>query len=162
MVSPEDAFVVLAELSLALAGFTGVVAAFGGRERAFNQVDRMRLSTILWSSGGVLAGSLLLFVLSAGGLSAAAAFPTVGISMALIGVVNYVQLNPRVLDNLRNETTTVSNRSFSLGVAWVVAVIGLYVTAAVLGGEAWPLLAGFSLQLIWGLLVFSRLLTSSN
>ena len=55
MVSPEDAFVVLAELSLALAGFTGVVSAFGGRERAFNQVEQMRLAMILVNSGGPLA-----------------------------------------------------------------------------------------------------------
>jgi len=80
----------------------------------------------------------------------------------LAQVVAYVRLNPRALSNLRDEATTVTSRSFSLGVAWTVAVIGLYVSTAFLGGEAWPLLAGYSLQLIWGLLVFSRLLTFSN
>jgi hypothetical protein len=160
MVSPEDAFVVLAELSLALAGFTGVVAAFGGRERAFNQVEHMRLGMILWSSGGVLAGSLLLFVVSAGGLSATTAYKTVGISMTLIRAVTFFRLTPGSLSNLRDQNTTVSTRSFAFAHAWSLATLGLYVTAVVLGGEAWPLLAGFSLQLIFGLMVFARLLTS--
>jgi hypothetical protein len=160
MVSPEDAFVVLAELSLALAGFTGVVATFGGRERAFNQVEQMRLGMILWSSGGVLAGSLFLFVVSAGGLSATATYKTVGISMALVRVVGFFRFIPGSLSNLRDDTTTVSTASFAFAHAWSLAILGFYVTAVALGGEAWPLLAGFSLQLIFGLMTFARLLRS--
>jgi len=160
MVSPEDAFVVLAELSLALAGFTGVVSAFGGRERAFNEVEHMRLEMILWSSGGVLAGSLLLFVVSAGGFSAATIYKIVGIAMSLMRVVSFARMSPVSLRNLRDKNTTVSTRSFAFAHAWSLAILVLYVTAVALGGEAWPLLAGFSLQLIFGLMTFARLLRS--
>lgn len=160
MVSPEDAFVVLAELSLALAGFTGIVAAFGGRARAYNAVERMRLGIILWSSGGVLSGCLLLFVVSAAQLSSEAAYITVGISMALVRAVSFFRIGPVSLSNLHDKDTTVSTRSFAFAHAWSLATLSLYVTAVALGGAAWPLLAGFSLQLIFGLMVFARLLTS--
>ncbi len=156
MVSPEDAFVVIAELSLALAGFTGVVSAFGGRERAFNEVEQMRLGMILLSSGGALAGCLLLFVVSAGGLSAATAYKTVGVSMVLIRAATFFRINRGILGNLRDPDTTISANSFLFGLAWSLVVLGFYVAAVAMGGEAWPLLAGFSLQLIFGLLVFAR------
>jgi len=162
MVSPEDAFVVIAELSLALAGFTGVVSAFGGRAREFNDVEQMRLGMILLNSGGALAGCLLLFVVSAGGLPATTAYTTVGISMVLIRVATFFRINRGILGSLRDPNTTISKNTYILGLAWNLLVLGLYVAAVVLGGEAWPLLAGLSLQLIFGLMVFARLLTSPN
>jgi hypothetical protein len=162
MVSPEDAFVVIAELSLALAGFAGVVSAFGGRNRNFNQVERMRLRMILSNSGTVLGGSLLLFVLSAGGLSGTATFMTVGISMAFLRGALLLRFSHAGVSALRDESTTVTPRSFAFANSIGFLSVGLYVTAAVLGGEAWPLMAGFSLQLLLGLMVFSRILTSAK
>ena len=160
MVSPEDAFVVIAELSLALAGFAGVVSAFGGRGREFNRVERMRLGIIFWSSGSVLVGSLFLFVVSAAGLSAETAYKAVGLSLAVAQIGRAAQTAPVAMTNLRDANTTISMRSYSFAYAIVLLTMGLYVTAVWLGGEAWPLMAGLSLLLILGLLVFARLLTS--
>lgn len=160
MVSPEDAFVALAELSLALAGFTGVVSAFGGRERAFNQVEQIRLAMILVNSGGPLAGCLLLFVVSAAEVSPATAYEIVGVSMTAMRAVTFIRMNSGIRRIVRDETTTVSRASFAIGLTWNLVILGFYLATVVLGGIAWPLVAGFALQLLYGLVVFARLLTN--
>jgi hypothetical protein len=47
-----------AELALGLAGFAGVTAAFGGRDREYSGARLLRLSGIFQTAGCVLAGSL--------------------------------------------------------------------------------------------------------
>ena len=44
--SSVETFELFAELSIALAGFTGVAAAFGGRDREFSRIDRGRLDAV--------------------------------------------------------------------------------------------------------------------
>jgi hypothetical protein len=56
--TPDDAISLFAELSLGLAGFAGVGAAFAGRSREFLPLERMRLISVVSLSASVLAGSL--------------------------------------------------------------------------------------------------------
>jgi branched-subunit amino acid ABC-type transport system permease component len=58
LINISDAVELYAELSLALAGFAGVVTAFAGRERAFRPSERMRLVGIVVLSASVLGGCL--------------------------------------------------------------------------------------------------------
>lgn len=48
----QDALFALAQVSIALAGFTGVVVVFGGRSGQWHALDRYRIVTILWLSLG--------------------------------------------------------------------------------------------------------------
>ena len=56
--TPSDAISLFAELSLGLAGFAGVGAAFAGRNREFLPMERSRLLSIVGLAASVLAGSL--------------------------------------------------------------------------------------------------------
>ena len=47
-----DAFLTLAEFSIALAGFTSVVVVFANRGGEFSSIDRFRVQGALWSSLG--------------------------------------------------------------------------------------------------------------
>jgi len=104
----------------------------------------------------------MLIVLSAGRLSAAAIFMTAGISMAVLRGALLLRFSYVGVNAFRDESTTVTPLSFAFANLVGFLSVGLYASAAVLGGEAWPLLAAFSLQLLLGLMVLSPLLTSSN
>ena len=60
-----ESFRLLAELALVLAGFTGVVVAFVGRERSFDPANRARL----WTMFEFVAASITTVVFTLGGLN---------------------------------------------------------------------------------------------
>lgn len=63
LLTGENVLELLAEVSVALVGFTGVVAAFGMREDSLSEVDVLRFRAMLYASIAALLFSLLPLVL---------------------------------------------------------------------------------------------------
>ena len=64
----ESSLIVIAEVAAALAGFSGIAAAFGRRqERPWTEVERARLSNLLNHSGIALFAALVPLVLALDG-----------------------------------------------------------------------------------------------
>lgn len=61
---PFDALMLVGELSLGIAGFSGVVVALGKRPTAWARVDRIRLATLLAASLGAMFYVLLALLLT--------------------------------------------------------------------------------------------------
>ena len=161
MISIGDAVELYAELSLALAGFAGVVTAFTGRERAFRPIERMRLVGILVLSASVLGGCLAYVSASIAGL------PEGGMESAA-GIVGLVLISPlfRMLPELwrraRDADATVDPWSLYLVTALFMIEVPLLLAAALGFGSGWQLAVSFSLQLLQGLWLFFLLLTRQN
>jgi hypothetical protein len=56
------------------------------------------------------------------------------------------------------EASTVGS-TLALLIAYITVSLGLLFMNAVVWREGWPLVAAFSVQLVWGLWVFFRILT---
>jgi len=151
-----------AELALALAGFTGVAAAFGGRERAYSQADRARLLSISLSSGAVLAGTLVAWTLAAAGCSAATVFGWSSLAGAFVLVFFFLKVLPHAYSLARDPEASTSPFIAHLGTVVYGAGIFLFAGNFLVWGEAWPLLAGSSIHLGWGIFLFARVLTQRN
>ena len=52
--------------------------------------------------------------------------------------------------------------TFAVLIAYVAVGVGLLLLNVTVWREAWPLAAAFSVQLVWGLWVFSRILTQRD
>ena len=58
-IEAQSTFALIAELAVGLAGFAGVAAAFGGRDRAYARVELTRMRALFVHAALVLAVSLL-------------------------------------------------------------------------------------------------------
>jgi hypothetical protein len=158
--TPDDAISLFAELSLGLAGFAGVGAAFAGRSREFLPMERSRLLSVVSLSASVLAGSLAYVSVSFASESASLRASAATSLAASLGML--LLIVPPLI-RARSRSSTESER-------WVLpASIGLLVVAAVLYAfNTWSptsfslLAAAFSLQLLHALWLFVRLLTRVN
>jgi hypothetical protein len=151
----------LAELGLALAGFAGVAAAFGGRAREYGKVDFNRLMILFACAAIVVAGSLLIITLAAQGLADATIYFTASAAMATVTAITTVPIWLTAFRNVRNPTVGAPAWVFCVSTAFVVAVETLYVLN-LFESEPGPLIAAFSLSLLYGLWVFIRLMTRPN
>ena len=158
--TPDDAISLFAELSLGLAGFAGVGAAFAGRNREFRPMERSRLLSVVSLSASVLAGSLAYVSVSFASESASLRASAATSLAASLGML--LLIVPPLI-RARSRSSTESER-------WVLpASIGLLVVAALLYAfNTWIptsfslLAAAFSLQLLHALWLFVRLLTRVN
>ncbi len=72
MVSYEGTLQTIAELSIALAGFTGIVAALGRRAQGeWEPLERARLESLLWAAVGGVVFSMAPSVAASSSLSEA-------------------------------------------------------------------------------------------
>ena len=148
----------LAELAVGLAGFTGVAAAFGGRDRSYSDPDRARLLSIFLSAGCVLIGSLCALTLTSAGWSSGQSYRWSGLSAAAVLIPSFYSVIPQAYAFAKDPDATTSF------VIVVLAVVANIVSVLLLGGnfivwrEAWPILGAFSIQLAWGLFLFARVL----
>jgi hypothetical protein len=158
--TPDDAISLFAELSLGLAGFAGVGAAFAGRSREFLPLERMRLISVVSLSASVLAGSLAYVTVSFASESAslrASAATSLAASLGMLFLIGPPLIRAR-------------SRSSAESERWVLpASIGLLLVATLLYAfSTWIptsfglLAAAFSLQLLHALWLFVRLLTRVN
>lgn len=161
MIDIQDAVDLFAELSLALAGFAGVVAAFAGREREFRPIERMRLIGVVVLSASVLGGCL-------GFISASIAELSPRVVVAVAGLVSLILYAPLywILPELwrRSRDADANVDPWSLNMVTILAVVEtLLLSSAVLGlGNGWQLATSYSFQLLQGVWLFFLLLTRRN
>ncbi len=158
MDSPS-AFELIAELSLATIGFAGVAAAFGGSERAYKHVERIRIGGVLAQAGTALGGSLLFQILLMAELSLRNSVRATAICLLILTVFRMISNLPGIYRAAGN-----SESSTPMGVAYLMTAsftlpLLCFGAALVLDKNAWALLAGFSIQLGSAVALFARLLT---
>jgi hypothetical protein len=160
--SIPDVYSLLAELAIALAGFSGVSSAFAGRERLFQPLERIRLQAVLLGSSSVLAGCLARYSAASVGLTeshSAAVAAAVGIVLTLPVLALLV---PSGFRHRKDPDSTTE--------LWVLYAVSVYslILLALFGavvmqlGDPNLLVIAFSLQLLFGLWMFVRLLTRPN
>ena len=158
--TPDDAISLFAELSLGLAGFAGVGAAFAGRSREFLPLERMRLISVVSLSASVLAGSLAYVTVSFASESAslrASAATSLAASLGMLFLIGPPLIRAR-------------RRSSAESEMWVLpaSIVLLVVAILLYAFNTWSptsfslLAAAFSLQLLHALWLFVRLLTRVN
>ncbi len=157
-----DSFALIAELALALAGFSGVASAFGGRDRSYQPVERQRLVSLFAAAGIALAGAASVDTMASAGLPSQQVFT---IASALVFILTAVTLLPYLRKGMRfvrdpNSSTTPWVLAVSFGI--ILAVLALSAANVALGGRAWPLIGGLYLLLLYGLWMFTRILTLRN
>ena len=153
-----DAFALIAELSLGLLGFSGVAAAFGGREREFNYVERVRFFGIVVHSTTPLFR--LPFRLRA------FAHKCFAIPDVFGGCVHFCRnAYGAVLRTLadvhkaRNDASA-STEDWAVAVVWIhlFAAVSLYLWSILAGGAAAQLIVAFASHLAMGVFIFWRIL----
>lgn len=155
-------FEVLAELGLALAGFAGVGSAFGGRFREYGKIDLIRLMVLFLAAGSVVAGSLAVLTLASYGIDDATNFSVVSAALALILGVAGVPLLLAAYRTVKDPEIVAPTWVFAIGIIYLLIVESLYVQNIIKGGESSPLIAAFSLSLVYGLWMFTRLMVRHN
>jgi hypothetical protein len=157
-----DTVSVYAELSLGLAGFSGVAAAFSGRDREFRPTEHVRLQSVLMNAGSVLLGCFAFYAASATDVRHVS--PVVAAALASLAVTLYYTLTvvPNAWRGLSDPESTSSRAILSVFTGLVVAEVLSYGGSVFLGGSPALLVAGFSIQLAFGLWTFARLLTRAN
>lgn len=151
-------FELFAELSIALAGFSGVASAFGGRGREFSRIEKTRIDAIFQFSSTSLAASLLVLTLSDAGVSPDIVY---SIACAVSGVLIFLIFTrqfPKVLELYRNAESTTSSSFLVFTFSYLLGLSAAYFWAAIFVQASWPLFAGLSSQLIFGLWMFARFL----
>lgn len=148
----------LAELAVGLAGFTGIAAAFGGRDRKYSDPDRVRLLAIFLSAGCVLVGSLCVLTLTSADWSSGQSYRWSGLSAAAVLIPSFYAVIPQSYGFAKDPDATTS---FAIV---AIAVVANGVSVLLLAGnfivwrEAWPVVGALSMQLVWGLFLFARVL----
>ena len=161
VVDPQATFALIAELSLALAGFAGVAAAFGGRDRSYAPVEISRLRVLF--SHAFLALSTSLFAI---GLLFATTAETACRWASVVGVLSQTPTSAYFLGlvykHTANQDTTPGWLGFVFSLAAMVAIPLLFGTSVALGGDSALLVFALSTQLLYGLWIFMRLLIHRN
>ena len=158
--TPDDAISLFAELSLGLAGFAGVGAAFAGRSREFLPMERSRLLSVVSLSASVLAGSLAYVSVSFASESASLRASAATSLAASLGMMLLI-VPPLV--RARSRSSAESERwVFPMSIGLLVVAILLYAFNTWSPTSFSLLAAAFSLQLLHALWLFVRLLTRVN
>ena len=149
------------ELSLALAGFAGVVSAYAGRERAFRPIERMRLVGVVTLSASVLGGCLAYLAASIALLPSGQAEAIAGFSsLALLSPLFWVL--PRLWVRARDPDANVDSWSLYLVTTLTFAETLLMLSAGLGFGAGWQLALSIGFQLLQLLWLFFLLLTRQN
>jgi hypothetical protein len=80
---------------------------------------------------------------------------------SLLGVTSQLLHLPLVPRVYRLADSTVG-WTLALVLLYIAVSLGLHLLNAIVWREAWPLVAAFSVQLVWGLWVFARILTQRD
>jgi hypothetical protein len=151
-----------AELAIAIAGFSGVASAFAGRDRDFRPTERIRLMAVLSNSAGVFAGCLAFYVAAACGLSADGALRAAGAASLAFALPIVLILVPGGWRGLNAPGSTTELWVMCIVSVIAVVFVALYAAAAFLQIGPAPLVAGFSIQMLFALWMFVRLLVRPN
>lgn len=159
---PSETLVGLAEIAVALAGFTGVVVAFGSRSHgAWHPGDRLRLGFLLESSLTAGGFALLTLVLQQSlPRSTALAWAGASLLWALFMPWSLYSSHRRIQENLREhgDIDRFANR-------FVFVVFSLLIAAQIVNAAIWqqfaPLLAALCFNLAGAAMQFARLIRSA-
>ena len=162
MTSAPEAYSLLAELSLGLLGFSGVAAAFGGRDRVFRGSEFARLQGVFRHSGIALAGCLLVLSLFEAGVAAAKTFSIVSAVCGLSYLVFVFPVVPAGYRASREADSTTGIWFLHSMTVYFTALVCLYFANAALGGHSWPVVLAMASQLLFSLLNFYRFLVRPN
>jgi hypothetical protein len=158
---PQPTFALIAELSLALAGFGGVAAAFGGRDRSYAPVEMTRLRVLF--THAFLALSTSLFAI---GLLFATTTETACRWASIAGVLSQTPTSAyflrRIHSHTANQETTPGWWGFVYSFAALVAIPLLFGASIFWEGGSVLLVFALSTQLLYGLWIFMRLLIHRN
>lgn len=161
-IDSADTFSLVAELAVALAGFTGIAATFGGRGRQYSEADKVRVEGIFLASASVLAISLCVLTLGRTGLRIEAVYAIGGIPGAVFLARFLYPLTPHAYQMARDDASTTSLGIVTIGTIQALLTLALIFGNAILWRTDWPLFAAASIQLLWSLLLFARLLVRPN
>ena len=156
----NDALLTLAEFSIALAGFTGVVVVFGSRPGGWHPMDRYRVSIILWCSIGPAFLSLLPIGFGMFGLQGSALWRLCSLLFVLwgVGAARAAFLYFRQLDadsrSLQSDFMFWFNRS---GIALALVVQALNSLGIWFGPGPGPYFLGLVFILFIASYVFARM-----
>ena len=157
-----EEFQLFAELALALGGFTGVAAAFGGRDREFRRIEVARITGVFWFAGISLVDALLVISLAHAGFSASETYSVASFVAGLLVLVTASLQLPPVVRLYRASESTTSGGFIVLAICFMASLVVFNLWASLVSRESWPLVCGISSQLVWGLWMFARLLLRPN
>lgn len=162
MTGLSDAYALIAESAVALIGFAGVASAFSGRERDFTLAEFGRLGAIIFAAVVPLMGCFSLYVFRDAGYTSAQSYKLTGVLVLLAQGVLWFRGVQSAIQNYRHpDSTTGLAFIFALS-GFLVTTVSLYASVAFLGFGSWALVAGFSIQLLFGVFMFWRLLTRAT
>ena len=101
---------------------------------------------LAFASAGVLAAPAFVWASALGAISQLA-------HLRLVPIAYRLAIDP--------EASTVGS-TLALLIAYIAVSLGLLLMNAAVWREGWPLVAAFSVQLVWGLWVFFRILTQRD
>lgn len=154
----EGFLTTIAEVAIAIAGFSGIVAALGGRtEGEWSEPDRVRLRLLLVVSFNTVIGSFLpLFLFAAGVVE-----KTWRVTSAIWFVYIAGTLLYRIPQILRARGNASGEASWPFVLAMLVStttILFLQIVNALYWDTAWPFLLALLEGLVLGFVLFVRLL----
>ena len=159
---PQSTFALIAELALGLAGFSGVAAAFGGRDRSYAPVEADRLRSLFAHALLTLAICLLAISLLSFELDLKRSIFWSSAAGALGQLVANGFFIPRAFRYASDPSATPGWWGFGVSSSSMMLSLVLLGTSAASGGSIGLLVSALSLQLLFGLWVFTRLLIYRN
>lgn len=158
MIDHQATLALIAELALAVVGFAGVAAAFGGRERAYLPIEKDRLRGLFAFSFTALATSLLAISLPSFPLVAESApllSSLVGSSLWIPTAGYFVYVAAR---NLSDPESSTDRGAFLIVVIGGAVPAALYSVSIGSGGHPGLLAMALSAQVLFAVWVFMRVL----
>jgi len=162
---PDRYLIATAQISLAMAGFAGVVAAYRNQsDRGWGEVERFWLRLLLLNSILPFSFSLVgIFILAAGPIPSAEWRVASGIAAACL--VPYAVMIWRYLRRLSPGVLQAAGSSLFVSRALVAILIGvclLQIWNAAVGSAFWPFLAAIMALILGAIFQFARLVLTSH
>lgn len=157
-IEPQSTFELIAELALALSGFAGVATAFGGRDRSYLPIEMARLQSLFVHSFMALAISLLAISLLSFELDPKTGYFWSSCVGALGQAPTAGYFVRRAYGFASDPTASTGWWGFWLTACGTILSALLFGTSVALGGSPGVLISALSVQLLFGLWVFMRLL----
>ena len=137
-------------------------AQLGSRDRAYSNADRVRLQSIFLAAGCVLVGSLCALTFTAAGWPPGQSYRWCSLPAAAVLIPFFYRVQPQAYALARDPAASTSIPVFAFASAQNLVSVCLLAGNFIVWREAWPLFGAFSIQLIWGLFLFARILTQRN
>lgn len=144
---PFDALVLIAELSLGIAGFSGVVVALGSLPGSWPRVDRLRLAALLTTSLGAMFIALFSLLLVMLDIDVGVVWRISSLVLALLLTVVMIAIVPGAWSITRETAGLTSPYAIGVFIPTVVLVIatalaGLANAAGMFGADAFGVYFG--------------------